>query len=103
MIKVNFIGVELLGLVFGVVMMYLTYLAFRKKDFVFGDFLLWFLVWLGFSLAVIFPWTLKGFMETFGVVSVVQVFSILGMMFIFVVVFYLYKTVRKSQKKLEEV
>ena len=99
----DFYGIQILGLIFGIVMLYLTYLSFRKKDFMFGDFLLWFLVWLGFSLAVIFPSSLKLFMQTFGVVSVVQVFSILGMMFIFVLVFYLYKTVRKSQRKMEQV
>ncbi len=99
----DFIGIQILALIFGLVMMFLTYYSLRKREFSGIDFALWLLVWLGFTLAAIFPMTLKFFLQTFGVISVVQLFSILGMMFIFVVTFYLYKTVRKNKKQIEEV
>ena len=99
----DFLGIQVLALIFGFVMMFLTYYSLRKREFTGLDFALWILVWLGFTLASIFPMTLKFFLQTFGVISVVQLFSILGMMFIFVVTFYLYKTVKKNKKRIEEV
>ncbi len=98
----NLIGIQILGIICGLIMIFLTYYSLKKKEFTGFDFILWFLVWFGFTLAVIFPMTLKFFLQTFGVISVVQLFSILGIMFIFVVSFYLYKTVRKNKKQIEE-
>lgn len=99
----DFIGIQILAVVFGLVMLFMTYYSLKKKQFSAWDFMLWAVVWIGFTLAVIFPTSLKVVLQTFGVISVVQLFSILGMMFIFVVVFFLYKTVKKNNRQVEEI
>lgn len=93
---------EIMGLFFAIVMFYFTYSSFKRKEFLFADFIIWSIVWVGFSLVVMFPESISFFIRKIGFISVVQLLSILGIMFIFVIVFYLYKVVRKCQFKIDK-
>lgn len=93
------LGIQLVGVIFGAAMIYFAFLYYKKRDFNFGDFLAWSIVWVLFMFAVIFPQTLNILMEAVGVISAMQLFTILGLIFVCGLVFYLYVLERRSQKK----
>ena len=98
-----FFGIQIVGVIFGLAMLYLSYVYFKKKDFTTNDFILWLSVWIAFLLVVIFPGTVRFLLNTLNVEDAVTLFTIFGFMFIFGMVVYLYRIVRKSQKKIESV
>ena len=88
---------------FGFVMVYFTYMYFKRREFSLNDFFVWGSIWLLFTFAVIFPNTLNIFLETFNIKSAIDFITIFAFLFIFALVFYLHLSVRKMQKKLENV
>ncbi|MFC1698150.1 DUF2304 family protein [Nanoarchaeota archaeon] len=96
-------GVQILGIVFALVMVYLTYMYFKRKEFDLNDAILWLVVWLLFLILVIFPETVNIFLEKLQVATAIQLFMILGTLFLIIVVFYLYRNLRVMQKKMEMV
>ncbi len=96
-----FLEIQVFGAFFGLFMLYLTILYFRRKDLNIADILIWVPVWIVFLIGVIFPETLKLFMQTFNVISVVQVFTISGLMFFSIIIFYLYRSTKINKKKVE--
>jgi len=99
----GFLGIQIFAVIFALLMLYLTYFYYRRKDLNFNDLLVWFVVWIVFLFGVLFPQYLDFFMnQVFNVVSVIQLFTIFGFMFFSIVIFYLYKTVRKNQMKIEK-
>src|SRR3989338_7482009 len=97
------LGIQVFAAIFGLFMIYLTYFYFKRKDLSTNDFILWLGVWLVFLWGILFPENLDFFMyNILGVISVVQLFTIFGFIFFSIIIFYMYKTVRKSQRKLEQ-
>lgn len=97
------LGIQVFAAIFGLFMMYLTYFYFKRKDLNINDFILWMGVWLIFLWGILFPDNLDFLMNNvLGVISVIQLFTIFGFMFFSIVIFYLYKIVRKNQRKLEQ-
>jgi len=97
------VGIQVVGFIFGIGMLFLSYLYFRKKEFGPRDFAVWFLVWIIFLIAVMFPKTVNILLDTLGIVSALWLFTIAAFLFLFALVFYLHVSVRRSQKKLETV
>jgi len=97
------LGIQLVGIIFGVAMIYLAFLYYKKRDFTINDFTIWLIVWILFIIAVIFPQGLNYFLEELGVISAMQLFTIMGFIFIFATVFYLFVLERRSQRKLARI
>lgn len=92
--------IQYLAAFFGIVMVYLTYMYFRRRELSSLDLFIWGVVWIIFILAVIFPQTLNIFLETFNVQGAIDFITIFAFIFIFGLVFYLHLSVRKIQKKM---
>jgi hypothetical protein len=88
---------------FGIIMIYFTYIFFKKKSLTLMDFSIWGSVWVLFVFAVIFPQTLDIFLETFNIMSAIDFFAIFAFIFIFGLVFYLHVVVRNIQKKTDKI
>jgi hypothetical protein len=96
-------GLQILGILFGLVMIYFTFINFKRKDYDAKDFSLWLVVWLFFLVMTIFPKIVYGIMESLEIQRTVDFFVIGGFMFFSIIIFYLYKKVRKTEKKIEEI
>lgn len=97
------LGVQIFGFVFGIFMIYLAFIYMKKKDLSLNDFLFWLIIWILFIVAVMIPQTLNIFMETLGIIGAIQFFTVIGFVFLFGFVFFLYKNVRKTQRMLAKV
>lgn len=95
------IGIQLMGILFILIMIYLTFLYYKKSHYSAASLSLWMAVWLGALLLVLFPETLYGIMETLKIERTVDFFVISGFMFFTVLIFYLYNTVKQMQRKME--
>ena len=97
------LAIQYMAAFFGFVMVYFTYMYFRRKEFSMNDLIIWGGIWVLFIFAVMFPQTLNLFYETFDIQGAIDFMSIFAFIFIFALVFYLHLNVRKMQKKLEDV
>ena len=96
-------GLQILAVLFGLVMIYLTFINFKRKNYDAKDFALWLVVWIAFLFLASFPSIVYGVMESLDIQRTVDFFIIGGFMFFTVIIFYLYRTVRKSENKIEEI
>ncbi len=96
-------GIQIIGVLFALVMIYLTFLFYKKRAYNGRSYILWTGLWIFFLFIVAFPNTLYGIMETLEIKRTVDFFVITAFLFFSVVIFYLYVIVKRSQKMLEEI
>src|SRR3989338_6392647 len=93
----------IVGLVFSVVMLYFTHLYYRRGQFSRKDAALWGIVWTGFGVLLLTYQQLSQVSALFGVVRFLDFITILAVMALFAVMFYLFERMRGLQKKIEQV
>ena len=97
------LGLQLIGVLFAAIMLYFTFLNFKRNDFQKIDFVVWVVVWVFFLFMVMFPRTLYGIMENLHIKRTVDFFVIGGFLFFSIVIFHLYTTTIKTKKKIGDV
>ena len=94
-------GVQLLGILFALIMLYFTFLYYKRESYGRKGLILWMLVWLFFLVMVMFPQTIYGIMETLQIQRTVDFFVIGGFLFFSLIIFHLYISVKSVQKDVE--
>ena len=97
----SLLGIQLIGIVFGVFMMYLTFLNYKQNKFTSKEWFVWVGIWLTFEAITLFPSLLNPVLETLNLYRAMDFYISLGFLFFIVVIFYVYTIVRTSQQKLE--
>ena len=97
------IGLQIIGMLFALVMLYLTFLYYKKSSYSTMSFALWSVIWAGFLFMTFFPATLYGIMEDLKIERTVDVFVIGGGMFFTVIIFHLFTIVKSLERKIETV
>ena len=96
------LGIQIIGILFCLVMVYLTFLYYKRNEFGAGAFFGWILLWLGFGFVIIFPKIVDVFLKPLNIVRALDFFMVIGFLILFGVVFYLYTIVKRNNKKVEE-
>jgi len=94
-------GVQILILLFGLVMIYFTFLYYKRSNYDKVGLVFWFLVWLGFIFLGMFPQTVYGIMEALAIERTADFFYAGGMVVFSVVLFYMYNITMKNQRQVE--
>lgn len=94
-------GVQIIGLLFGLVMVYFTFLYYKRANYDKTGLVFWFAVWLGFIVLVMFPQIIYGVMGVLQIERTADFFYVSGFLFFSVVLFHVYNTTKKNQKQLE--
>jgi len=97
------VGIQIVGVLFALIMMYLTFLYYKRNSYSGRSFTLWILIWAGFIIVTFFPQTLYGIMEGLSIHRTVDLLIIAGFMLFAVIIFYLYATIKSLEKKIETV
>ena len=97
------LGIQILGVFFGLLMLYVTFLHQKRKEFTVKEYGFWVFFWIVFILISLFPNWLDFIVVSLSLSRTMDLFIILGFMFLIAAVFYTYLTVRNTQKKLEEI
>ena len=95
------IGVQIIGLLFGFLMTYLTFLYYRRKEFNRSQLLFWEFLWIIFVFIVLFPNVLSSTVKELGFTRVFDFLTIMGFVIITFLTFYNYNNINKLKKKLE--
>ncbi len=95
------VGVQILILLFGLVMIYFTFLYYKRANYDKVGLVFWLLVWLGFMFLGVFPQTVYGIMEALAIERTADFFYAGGMVFFAVLLFYMYNITKKNQKQVE--
>ena len=97
------LGIQFIGILVGLFMMYVVFLKKNRKEFTEKEFMFWFLFWIAFFILSIFPHILDFFVKGVLGFSRTLDFYIVGvLMFTVVAIFYVYSEVRKVQIKIGE-
>lgn len=95
-------GIQIIGIIFALVMLYFTYVYYKRKSYSYRSLILWGLVWFGVLFLVSFPQIVYGIMGSLQIQRTADFFVMAGFVFFSVVIFHLYITVKKNNEKMEE-
>lgn len=98
------LGIQILGMLFSLVMIYFTFLHYKRKEYPVETFLFWIVLWIGFIFMAIFPTSLDFVIKDvlkFG--RRLDFFIIGGFIFLIALVYYNYVTVKSVRIKMEKV
>jgi len=93
---------EILGVIFLLVMMYISFVAYKRKQISQIFLIFWIIIWLGGILALIFKDTIKSLLPGLAIYRVFDLYTIVGFMFFLFMLFYLFRVVKKSEKRIED-
>jgi len=97
------VGIQAVGILFALVMMYLTFLYYKRSNYSTRSFVLWICIWAAFVILTVFPQTLYGLMEELSIQRTVDLFIIGGFMLFAVIIFYLFSTIKYLEARIEQV
>ena len=97
------LGVQIVGVLFGLVMAYLTFLYHKRKEYSLNEYIFWTAIWGGFIIISLFPNTLYFVQQSLKIVRIFDVLVIGGFMFLLAGNFYLYTVTKKMEKRMEKV
>lgn len=97
------LGIQLIGLIFGLFMIYITFLHFKRNEFTMNEAGFWGILWIAFLTVTLIPQITDPIIKTLQIARTMDLFIILGFMFLIAANFYTYGIVRKTQKKMENV
>jgi len=98
------LGIQILGILFAIFMLYITFLHKKKKELTSKEYLFWAVAWIVFLLLTLFPTSLD-----FLIIGVLDLsrrldfFIIIGFMFLIGMIFHIYLTTKKTQNKVEKI
>ena len=95
--------VQVVGIVFAVMLMYFTFLNYKRKDMNLGEFIFWFALWIVFIYVTLVPYSLSFIADTLQLVRLMDLFTISALMFLIVLTFYNYMMTMHTKRKIEHV
>lgn len=96
------LGIQVFGLVFSAFMLYLSFLYYKKKEFTLIEWSFWTFFSIVFAVISVFPEILDPIVASLNLTRTLDLFIILGFMFLIATVFYIYRVTRHTNKQVEE-
>lgn len=97
------LGIQILGLLFGLFMIYYTFLSFKRKEFKKREFVMWAILWVLFIVVTLIPDLLNPIVRSLSLTRRMDFYITLGFMFVIGLGFYSYIISRKNQKRIENI
>lgn len=97
------LGIQLVGVIFGLFMLYLTFLHFKRKEFSVNETGFWAILLIIFIIITLIPSILDPVIKTLNFARTMDLLIVLGFMFLVFSNFYVYSVVRINQRKIEKV
>ena len=98
-----FLGIQLIGILFGIFMAYMTYLHLKRNEFNRREFIFWIFLWIVFLVITINPGMFDSIIRGLKIIRVMDLLTIVGFMFLLGLNFHIYSIARKNETKLEKV
>ena len=95
-------NIQIIALLFGICMMYLTFLHYKRHEFNSYQLLIWFMLWLGFVGVTLLPNRFNSITERLGIGRAFDLFAIVAFIVILFLNFHNYLLISKLEKRLED-
>ena len=95
-------GVQILGVLFGLGLLYLAFVSFKRQEFTPTEWGFWTILSVIFMGMSLFPQVLDPVVEKFQFARALDLYVILGFMFLISALFYTYNIARRTEGRLEE-
>lgn len=95
-------GIQIIGIIFTLVMIYLTYVYYKRKNYGYKSMLLWLAVWIGILVLIARPAMVYGVMEILEIERTADFFVMSGFAVFSIIIFYMYVLVKRSSVRVEE-
>lgn len=96
------LGIQLIGMIFGLGILYISFISFKKREFTLNEWGFWTLLGTAFIIVTLFPGILDPIVESLNIARTMDLLIVLGFMFLTGATFYIYTVARKTQKNMEE-
>lgn len=96
------LGLQIIAVVFALFMIHFAYLHYRKGDINGMEILLWLLVWVGAIFIVIFPEIFRTFSRSIAISRAFDLAVLGGFMIAIPLIYKSYVTVKRLEKKVED-
>ena len=97
------LGIQIVVFLFGLLIIYYSFLNYKRKEFTIKEFLFWIFLWIVFIIFSLFPFILDPIIKPLGFFRAFDFFIMSGFLFLIAAIFYTYTITRKNQKQLEMV
>ncbi len=97
------LGIQLFGVLFAIFMIYYTFLHYKRKEITVKEYSFWILLWISFFVVTVAPNILDPIIASLSLARTMDLFIILGFVFLIGALFYTYTLVRINQNRLEEI
>ena len=94
-------GIQIIGIIFVLIMLYLTFLYYKKNSYGYKSAILWAIIWIATLVMLLLPRTIYGLMQALQIERTADFFVLGAAVFFSLLIFYLYITVKKLNKKME--
>ncbi len=96
------LGIQLLGLLFGFLMIYFSFLHYKRREFSGMEFMLWIVFWVMIILVALFPNGLDFIVKNvLSLKGPLDFFIICGFLFLIFISFHNYSLARKNERRLQ--
>lgn len=93
--------IQFLGVIFGLGMMYFTFVKFKRKELSRTELMVWFTGWIILIIIALFPFALDRIIAPLHFYRRLDFFVVLGFFVLLGLSFFNYSTLKKMEKKVE--
>ena len=97
------LGIQIMGFLFGLFIIYYSFLNYKRKEFTIKEFLFWICLWTVFIVFSLFPFVLDPILKPLGFFRALDLLVITGFLFLTAMIFHTYTIMRKTQKQVEAI
>ncbi len=94
--------IQLIAASFGLVMMYLSFLHYKRHEFNRYQFIIWEVLWFGFVCVTLLPDRFNLVTERLGIARAFDLFAIVAFVIILFLTFHNYLLITRLEKRLEQ-
>ena len=95
------LGIQLIGIIFGTFMVYLTFLNYKQNKFSAKEWAVWCFLWITFFIIILFPSILNPLLEVLNLYRAMDFYISIGFIFFIIIIFYTYSIAKSLQQKVE--
>lgn len=93
---------QIIGVIFAVFMILLSYSAYKKRRFTTLEFVFWCLFWIGGTVLIVARNTFNSILGQLDILRVMDLYMILAFMFLFSLVFWLFLKNSETERRMEK-
>ena len=97
------LGIQLIGIMFTIFMVYLTFLNYKQNKFSNVEWIAWLFAWIIFLVITLFPRVLNPILETLNLYRAMDFYISIGFLFFIILMFNAHASLKSVQRKVETI